>query len=81
MSEALPVYMPSEAFVKNAHVSGMDAYNALCAEAMKQGAAKLAAIGLQPVADVATPAQVTAFVRADIARLGPVLRAAGIQPE
>jgi tripartite-type tricarboxylate transporter receptor subunit TctC len=55
--------------------------NALCAEAMKQGAAKLAAIGLQPVADVATPAQVTAFVRADIARLGPVLRAAGIQPE
>jgi len=35
MSEALPVYMPSEAFVKNAHVSGMDAYNALCAEAEK----------------------------------------------
>jgi len=27
--------MPSEAFVKNAHVSGMDAYNALCAEAEK----------------------------------------------
>jgi acetyl-CoA synthetase len=35
MSEAPTVYMPSEAFVKNAHVSGMDAYNALCAEADK----------------------------------------------
>jgi tripartite-type tricarboxylate transporter receptor subunit TctC len=55
--------------------------NALCTEAAQQGAAKLAAIGLQPMPDVATPAQVTAFVRADIARLGPLLQAAGIRPE
>jgi hypothetical protein len=27
------MYMPSEAAIKSAHVSGMDAYNALCAEA------------------------------------------------
>jgi tripartite-type tricarboxylate transporter receptor subunit TctC len=55
--------------------------HALCAEATRLGAAKLSAIGLQPMADVATPAAVTAFVRADVARMGPVLRAAGIQPE
>jgi len=27
------VFAPSEAFIKNAHISGMDAYHALCAEA------------------------------------------------
>ena len=30
---ATPAYLPPEALVKNAHVSGMAAYNALCAEA------------------------------------------------
>jgi acetyl-CoA synthetase len=29
----ISVYMPNEAFVRNANVSGMDAYNALCQEA------------------------------------------------
>ena len=30
---ALPTYLPSEEFVKNAAVSGMAAYEALCKEA------------------------------------------------
>jgi len=55
--------------------------NALFAEATKRGEAKLAAIGMQPIADTVTPDQVTRFVRDDIARLGPLLRAAGVTPE
>jgi tripartite-type tricarboxylate transporter receptor subunit TctC len=55
--------------------------NALFAEATKRGEARLAAIGMQPIADVATPDQVTRFVRDDINRLGPLLRAAGVTPE
>ncbi len=55
--------------------------NVLFAEAAQKGAARLAAIGMQPMPAVSTPEQVTAFFRADIARLGPVLRAAGVRPE
>jgi ABC-2 type transport system ATP-binding protein len=55
--------------------------NTLLTEAMRLGAPKLAAIGLQPMPEVATPEQVTRFVREDIARLGPLLRAVGVQPE
>jgi tripartite-type tricarboxylate transporter receptor subunit TctC len=59
----------------------LDRLNALFREAAERGAARLAGIGLQPMPEVATPAQVTQFFRDDLARLGPVLRAAGVRPE
>ena len=59
----------------------LERLNALFREASVRGAARLAAIGLQPMPEVATPAQVTQFFRDDIARLGPILRAAGVRPE
>ncbi len=55
--------------------------NALLSEAAQRGAVRLAGIGVQPMPEVATPEQVTRFFREDIARLGPVMRAAGVQPE
>jgi tripartite-type tricarboxylate transporter receptor subunit TctC len=55
--------------------------NALFTEAAQRGATRLAGIGLLPMPEVATAEQVTRFFREDIARLGPVLRNAGIRPE
>ena len=55
--------------------------NALLTEAAQRGAARLAAIGVQPMEGVATPEQVTKYIHDDIARLGPILRAAGVRPE
>jgi tripartite-type tricarboxylate transporter receptor subunit TctC len=55
--------------------------NALFTEAAQRGATRLASIGLLPMPEVATAEQVTRFFREDIARLGPVLRNAGIRPE
>jgi tripartite-type tricarboxylate transporter receptor subunit TctC len=55
--------------------------NALFTEAAQRGATRLAGIGLLPMPEVATAEHVTRFFREDIARLGPVLRNAGIRPE
>ncbi len=55
--------------------------NALFGEAAQRAAVRLAGIGMQPMPEVATPEQVTRFVREDILRLGPLLRAAGVRPE
>ena len=59
----------------------LERLNALFREASARGAARLAGIGVQPMPEVATPEQVTRFFREDIARLGPILRAAGVRPE
>ena len=59
----------------------LERLNAMFREAAVRGAARLAAIGVQPMPEVATPAQVTQFFRDDIERLGPILRAAGVRPE
>ena len=55
--------------------------NAIFAEAAQRAAPRLAAIGLQPLAEPSSPEQATRFFREDLARLAPLLRAAGVRPE
>ncbi|MBV1799223.1 tripartite tricarboxylate transporter substrate binding protein [Siccirubricoccus sp. G192] len=55
--------------------------NALFNAATAKAARRLGELGVQPVPEAASPEAVTRFVLADIERVGPLLRAAGVRPE
>ncbi len=57
------------------------ALNAAFTEGLRRIEPRMAELGLQIPRDVATPAQVDAFIRAEMERYAAVLRAAGVQPE
>jgi tripartite-type tricarboxylate transporter receptor subunit TctC len=57
------------------------ALQAAFAAAQQQAAARLAELSVQPVPEVATPAQVMEFLQAEMKRGVALLRAAGVQPE
>ena len=51
------------------------------AAAIRAAQPRLAGLAVQPMEAVATPAALDAFIRAEIPRIGAVLRAAGVRPE
>src|SRR3712207_1321267 len=55
--------------------------NAAFNAAARQIEPRLTELGLQIKAEVATPEQVNAFIRAELDRYASVLRAAGVRPE
>lgn len=57
------------------------ALNAAYTTALRQSVQRLAEQAAVPMPELATPEQIMAFIRADIARYAGVLRAAGVRPE
>jgi tripartite-type tricarboxylate transporter receptor subunit TctC len=51
------------------------------AQAIRAAQPRLAQLAVQPMEAVATPAQLDAFIRAEIPRIGAVLKAAGVKAE
>jgi tripartite-type tricarboxylate transporter receptor subunit TctC len=51
------------------------------AQGIRNAQPRLAGLAVQPMEGVSTPEQVDALIRAEIPRIGEVLRAAGVKPE